>query len=172
VLFISGERYHDFDLQRFTHMAEIDFQKKYLGLLPPSDSGSSRKRAALSAAQCKDVPESLNWNTLGKVSKVKTQKECGSCYIFSGTGVVESAAAIEYGIDPPSLSRQHILDCVQDPKGDEVNGCNPGRPEWIWMLSKKESGLVEDGNEYTGAPGMCNKDAPKAFYTKVESWKK
>ena len=42
----------------------------------------------------KDFP-ALNWNTRGKVSPVKEQGNCGSCWTFSTTGAIEAAYLIK-----------------------------------------------------------------------------
>jgi C1A family cysteine protease len=109
-----GESSYKLELQRFSHLSEDEFTRKYLGLLPPTGK-TRRKRAALTASECKDVPDSLDWVELNKVAHVKDQKECGSCFIFSATGAIESAFSIEYGIRPINMSIQHSLDCIKDP---------------------------------------------------------
>lgn len=43
-------------------------------------------------------PESWNWRTKGKVSPVKDQGSCGSCWTFSTVGCLESAHLIEYQV--------------------------------------------------------------------------
>lgn len=170
----GGNRSYEMDLQEFSHFSEEDFVKKYLGLLPPFAGYSRKKRAALSPAQCRDVPTAKNWKDLNRVSYVKDQKECGSCYIFSSTGAVESAVAIEYGIEPIDLSRQHLLNCINAVDTGNQNGCRAGRPEWIWKYSKDEEGLVpeSEANRYVAVAGECDEQVPKADYSEVDYWER
>ncbi len=41
------------------------------------------------------LPNSLNYNALGKVTAVRDQKKCGSCWAFSTTAVYESQMLIK-----------------------------------------------------------------------------
>ncbi len=56
----------------------------------------------------------FDWRKLNKVTKVRDQGSCGSCYIFAAIGAFESAYVIaNNGVDPTTIevSEQEILDC-------------------------------------------------------------
>ena len=62
-----------------------------------------------------DLPRSLDWRTLGKVTAVKNQGGCGSCWAFAGMAAVESRLLIEEKLDyrtmaePIDLSEQQTV---------------------------------------------------------------
>jgi hypothetical protein len=136
---------------------------------PIEDSRS--KRETLSWDECSNVPETLNWVDLDRVSKVKNQELCNSCYIFSSTGSIESVVAVEYGIHPPKLSIQQTLDCLSS---DGKSGCAGGRPEWVWDHAKKKKGFVLETseNKYKGIPNDQCKIAKTIPYTNVDHWER
>jgi hypothetical protein len=173
ILYRRGLRPGLKDLQEFSHLSEPEFARRYLGLLPLIEGYDRKRRAALDAGTCSSIPQTKDWRALGKVPQVRSQMECGSCYIFSAVAAIESAYAIEYGVAPPKLSRQHLLNCITDPDTGGPNGCTGGRPEWVWKFSKQEGGLVAEKDEpYTGVPGPCRKDLPKVPYTEVDYYEK
>lgn len=58
------------------------------------------------------VPDFVDWRTSGRVSSVKDQGNCGSCWAFSTVGVLEGQESPAKKINNTiSLSPQNVMDC-------------------------------------------------------------
>lgn len=55
-----------------------------------------------------NAPPSLNWQTRGKVSPVKDQGDCGSCWSFSAIAAIESHLILKTN-QIYNLSEQYAL---------------------------------------------------------------
>jgi C1A family cysteine protease len=58
------------------------------------------------------LPTEVNWVTKGALNPIKNQGQCGSCYTFGSTCVVEAAIFIA-GFTLPNLSEQQIVSCSE-----------------------------------------------------------
>ena len=56
----------------------------------------------------------FDWRTSGKVTPVKNQNPCGTCWIFGTLAALESKVLIQEGGAPPDFSEQNIA-CCTDP---------------------------------------------------------
>jgi cathepsin L len=100
------------------------------------------------------LPAAMNWTAQGKVTPVKNQQQCGSCWSFSTTGSVEAAYAIENNASTLiSLSEQELVDC----SGAEGNqGCEGGLMDQAFEFIISNKGLcTEQAYPYTAADGSC-----------------
>lgn len=89
-----------------------------------------------------DLPDSINWVDEGKVTDVKDQGTCGSCWSFSTTGSIESANWIKNN-KSVLLSEQQIIDCSID-YGN--NGCGGGLVEYAYHYATDVA--IETESEY------------------------
>ena len=106
-------------VNQFTVLTQEEFEHIYLNAIPP---------AMLSMVPPMDNEEmpnaEIDWSAKGKVTPVKNQGQCGSCWAFSATGVAESQALLESD-KTVDLSEQQLVDCTRD-MGNY--GCSGGWP--------------------------------------------
>jgi len=158
-----------FAVNQFSDLSVEEFKSTYLMPSMPADFVATACLAKGVTKRyeeeiVKDIPTSINWVTQGKVSPVKNQAQCGSCWTFSLTGAIESAYAIKNNADPKNLllSEQAIVDCSKncsnvDPYGPICNqGCSGGWP-WAALTDViRWGGLpTEDAYPYTAQDGTC-----------------
>jgi len=95
------------------------------------------------------LPTSIDWRAKGWVTNVKDQGECGSCWAFSTTGVLEAQHANVSG-NLVSLSEENIVDCVSD-----CGGCGGGWPYMAEDYVVSNGGIdSESSYPYTAGGGV------------------
>ena len=109
-----------------------------------------------------DTPEAKDWRSEGKVTPVKDQGSCGSCWAFSTTGAVESAYAIKTGASSNlvEFSEQQLVDCAG---GEFLNdGCSGGWYYWAYQYLRNKGLETESDYPYKAADETCTYDSTKA----------
>lgn len=91
-----------------------------------------------------EVPDAVDWRTVpGRVSRVKNQGQCGSCWAFASTGVLEGQERDRLkGTNATGLvelSEQNLVDCVKDDYG-----CNGGLMSDALEFVKEEGGIDDE----------------------------
>ena len=94
---------------------------------------------------------SYDWTELGHVSPVKNQGQCGSCWSFSATGVIESHFSI-YNNETILLSEQELVDCSWM-YGNF--GCGGGMPSRAYRYVKRFGLSTEDEYAYAAKGHLC-----------------
>eukprot|EP01064_Diplonema_japonicum_P037856 TRINITY_DN8_c0_g1_i10.p1 TRINITY_DN8_c0_g1~~TRINITY_DN8_c0_g1_i10.p1 ORF type:complete len:778 (+),score=266.13 TRINITY_DN8_c0_g1_i10:57-2390(+) len=95
----------------------------------------------------KDAPVSVDWRTKGVVTPVKNQAQCGSCWSFSTTGVIEGAWAMA-GNRLQSLSEQELVSCEKN-----CDGCDGGWPYLAIEYVKQNGDATEESYPYVSGQG-------------------
>lgn len=112
--------------------------------------------ANLGAAQ----PE-WDWRNQGGVTSVKDQGQCGSCWAFAATAVVESANKIKDGVEL-DLSEQFLVNCDK-----QSAGCDGGWYDYALDVVIAKGLLKESELPYKAVNGKC---PSKTGVTKISKY--
>jgi cathepsin L len=148
-------------LNQFSDLTPAEFQAQYLtGLdIAPADTVVTAE-SLVAAEPANDV----DWRDKGAVTPVKNQGQCGSCWAFSATGIVEGWSFTS-GKGLQSLSEQQLVDCA----GSTGNqGCNGGWHDKAVDYLAGVGSCLETDYPYTGRDGSCKKTC-KAVVTPNKS---
>ena len=141
---------HKLGVTQFSDLTQDEFVKSYLTTkVNPKFSDELNRRTANPTERNGDI----DWTRDGKVSPVKNQANCGSCWAFSAVGAIESAYLLAG--QTLNLAEQQLVDCSRA-YGNQ--GCNGG---WMDSAFKYviEHGLVSTSDyPYTARDQVCAKN--------------
>jgi C1A family cysteine protease len=103
---------------------------------------------------------SFSWAAGGKVTPVKNQQQCGSCWAFTSAAVLEANFLIRRNVSL-DLSEQNILDCSGG------GSCNGGWYGNVFQYYTTRSLALEKDAPYKGSEGSC---VSSAGDYKVAAW--
>lgn len=138
-------------LNLFSSMTPAE-KKQWLGL---NITGRSPNNVVLESTVSLDqVPTEKLWTNEGKVTAVKNQGGCGSCWTFGAVGGLETRYAEISGV-LRDFSEEEYLDCVYDIAGRD--GCRGGWPNDAYMYSAARGGQLCASKyyKYFGIDAMC-----------------
>uniref|UniRef100_A0A7S1F752 Uncharacterized protein n=1 Tax=Noctiluca scintillans TaxID=2966 RepID=A0A7S1F752_NOCSC len=118
----NSRRPYKLGMGPFTHLSNEEFSRggafchgKFSADERPDFKGRSTfllADANRSALDAEEGPWEIDWVANGKVSAVKNQGSCASCWAFAIAGVLESRIALASG-ELSDLSTAEILDCAE-----------------------------------------------------------
>ncbi|XP_030757737.1 cathepsin L-like proteinase [Sitophilus oryzae] len=151
-------------INKFTDKSPNEISAKYYtGLGNKKLSGKRKRDASYNSFNgfengiddSSNVPESIDWRAKGAVTDIKDQGECGSCWSFGATGVIEGQMAIHYGI-LESLSAQQLIDCVY------CSGCDGGNVDDAFDYVMDYGLMTSEDYPYEGVNGECKDSSDKS----------
>ncbi len=114
--------------------------------------GLSYEHMSLTCFQ-EPTSKQVNWKNKKRVTPVKNQGPCGSCWAFSAVGALESKIAIRTG-KLTRLSEQMTVDC-----SSSNYGCRGGYMHTAFEDIGKMNGLSgEEDYPYAAQKGLCRLD--------------
>ncbi|KAN0035401.1 hypothetical protein ACTA71_004670 [Dictyostelium dimigraforme] len=92
----------------------------------------------------------VNWKSLGFVTSIKNQGQCGCCYSFATSAILESAYLIKNNLPNGDidLSEQNFINCVN-------YGCGGGNGQSCLDKLKSSGVMYENSFPYIGVTGIC-----------------
>jgi len=152
-----------FGVTKFSDLHPNEFKAKYL--MPKRNNVVHPDAPKATTKKVNALPTSFDWYGTDKVTPVKNQEQCGSCWAFSCTETVESVWAVA-GHTIPVLSEQQIVDC--DTLDD---GCEGGWPYDAYKYLISAGGQDSEASyPYTGEDGTCSFKKADIEAT-ISSWK-
>ncbi|MFB3923693.1 MAG: C1 family peptidase [Terriglobia bacterium] len=103
---------------------------------------------------------SFDWRMRGKVTPVRDQGACGSCWAFGTVGTYEGSYRIRNNVDVDG-SEQYIVTCSLDALGARVGSCAGGW--WAFDHLINQGDATETDLPYTATDGsstMCATNTP------------
>lgn len=110
--------------------------------------------------QCSPSRRTFDWRSLNKVTPVRNQGPCGSCWAFATLGAYEGSYLIRNKIATDE-SEQHLVTCAVKANGQDAGSCAGGWWAFDHMLNPGTAS--EASVPYTatnGNPGMCSAPTP------------
>jgi len=150
---------HNYQLgvNQFSDLTEAEFKAQYLGgykRSPKLDDGAK----SVKKINIKDLPESVDWRDKNAVTKVKNQGQCGSCWAFATTEMIESYAAIATG-NLVELSAQQVTSCTPNPlMCGGTGGCMGSIPQLGYSYIQLFGHATEDDYSYVSGNTMDTED--------------
>jgi C1A family cysteine protease len=113
----------------------------------------------------------FTWLDRNKVTSVKYQGMCGSCWAFTAAAVLEANYYIRNGKDTDA-SEQFILDCAKDKRGNKAGTCNGGWYTGVFDFLQVEDLVSEKKIPYKTKDAFCSPvfNVNKGTPFKVAAW--
>merc|ERR1712142_666645 len=128
-------------MNQFSDLTQAEFESMYLGGYKRMPSSAAESLSESNPA--KDLPAEMDWRKEGVITEVKNQGQCGSCWAFCTTEMIESYAGIAMNGSTPVLSSQQVTSCPPNPlKCGGTGGCMGSIPQLAILTSSSSDMLL------------------------------
>lgn len=131
---------------------------------PPLDLSHLRGQEMPAVLRVGQPLAAYDWRPLGKVTSVKNQAACGSCYAFASIGNFESKMLIDgaYTLPDPNFSENNAKECNwYETSGPlPIGSCDGGNYDMLANLFSKKGTVLESCDSYTDSDVSCKSTCP------------
>lgn len=110
----------------------------------------------------------FNWRDYGKLTPVRSQSSCGSCWAFTAAAVLEAQFRIRRNMADVDLSEQHILDCSEG-QGRKAGSCGGGWYGPVFEYFRTKSLINEMDLPYRNQDMSCPPQTPDRGF-RIVAW--
>ncbi|EMR73261.1 Peptidase C1A, papain [Thermoplasmatales archaeon SCGC AB-539-N05] len=135
--------------------------KRRLGLIVDDEPGDEPEITLSFGAS-----SSVDWRSAGKVTSVKNQGSCGSCWAFGALGAIESQYKIKTG-ETLDLAEQHLVSCDTN-----NHGCQGGYLGKTLDFVKNTGVVDEEFFPYKASNYYCTHPEGNHPVTKISGYKR
>ncbi|XP_072449896.1 cathepsin L2-like [Chiloscyllium punctatum] len=146
--YAMGKHTFTVGLNQFGDLTTEEFNQRFNGFKEKEIDHTACELFA--AAKHVKLPQRVDWSTKGFVTKVKNQRQCGSCWAFSATGSLEGQLFKRTG-KLISLSEQNLVDCDW-----KSCSCCGGHVRTALQYVKQNGINSEHSYPYTAKNGECH----------------
>jgi hypothetical protein len=152
-----------FAINKFADITATEFDAQYKGYEPAA--WVVKRDMELPKIE---APGTFDWEPTGKVTPVKNQAQCGSCWAFSVTENIESVYMIAKGLTNSNfkpLAPQQIVDCDK-----RDGGCNGGNTPTAYEYVISAGGQDTEASYPYHAVNQACQFKPANVEAKISSW--
>merc|ERR1712002_210841 len=153
--FEKGLTTYTVGMNHFGDMTQEEIKNTMMGLKmgPPPAKGIPHRRSVNNPLE-----SSWDWREKGAVTPVKDQGQCGSCWAFATTEVIESHVQIATG-SLPVLSAQQVTSCTPNPLHcGGTGGCRGSIPQLGFTYIQLFGHVEEDAYPYVSGSSGSTED--------------
>ncbi len=133
-----------------------------------SDGSSLSVQSPDEATPSIGLPRAFNWCDEYGCTPIKNQGNCGACWAFSTTGVLENLIKVKDNITM-SLSEQYLISCNRENYSCYGGWWAHDYHQWKAVSGEQEAGAVSQNDKpYLGRSGSCN--SPNSKVAKIDGW--